>query len=140
MDGCCAEPGKGGLYKTTSECTEASKNLRGSVVAAATAPAAPVPLRNQLQTDIATKGASVFLNKMAVEPTVAPAMPTVRPTLQNLLPLPVEIQAVSQQQQQPEPRQQPMPMVSPMSMAAPANESPALPAGAQAAFARRLAR
>ena len=86
MVGCCSEPGKGGLYKTTSECTEESKNLRGSVVAAAAA-AAPA-LRNTIDANIALKAGSVFLNGRPTT-TAAVTQPSTR------LPLPAAVQAVA---------------------------------------------
>lgn len=85
MVGCCSEPGKGGLYKTTSECTEESRNLRGSVVAAAAA-AAPA-LRNTIDANIALKAGSVFLNGRPT--TTAVTQPSIR------LPMPAAVQAVA---------------------------------------------
>lgn len=86
MVGCCSEPGKGGLYKTTSECTEESRNLRGSVVAAG---AAAAPAVRNIPTDLALKGASVFLNGRPA--TGAPA--TTAPSTK--LPLPAAVQAAT---------------------------------------------
>lgn len=85
MVGCCSEPGKGGLYKTTSECTEESRNLRGSVVAAG---AAAAPAVRNIPTDLALKGASVFLNGRPATGATTTA-PSTR------LPLPAAVQAAT---------------------------------------------
>ena len=86
MVGCCSEPGKGGLYKTTSECTEESRNLRGSVVAAG---AAAAPAVRNIPTDLALKGASVFLNGRPATGAPATTAPSTR------LPLPAAVQAAT---------------------------------------------
>ena len=103
MQGCCTEPGKGGLYKTTAECTEESKNLRGAAVAAVAAgngtaaAALQQRVRNQIDTNIASKANSVFLNKApttALKATVAVA-PATTAANGNRLPLPASVAAVS---------------------------------------------
>jgi hypothetical protein len=173
MDGCCTEPGKGGLYKTTSECTEESKNLRGGEVAAAAAGNTNTLqlARNQIDTNIASKAASVFLNKgPAGLQSSTPVMNTPA-TLQatNRLPLPASVQAVSQSQQPPfdddkpanqrpsnrlplpaeiqavsRPEPAPMlstpPTVGQLTGGGGGSEDRVMPAGAMAAFARRMAR
>lgn len=97
MQGCCTEPGKGGLYKTTAECTEESKNLRGAAALAAgngtAAAALQQRVRNQIDNNIASKANSVFLNKAPATTALKVAVAVAPATANgNRLPLPAAVQ------------------------------------------------